>query len=362
MKSINESERNLISAIYNELQPNINISALEKDIHITNIIKELTQLQLGNFELIFCGGTCLSKAYGILERMSEDVDFKLVLKKDSPEFSNNELRTKLSEVKHIIKDKLISLDYISQADTENTSKPIIKALDGNKYIGFDIPYINKFPSSIVLRPHIQIELNYTKLQLQINHNDVGFIYNELIENTASKYKVKCISLEEAYCEKLISFPRRFAHAIANNKMNDFDQTLIRHLYDVHQIKQKNPDIDKDEELITRLMKTLIQNDATDFSNQHQEFVNNPIGELNKAMNLALSSNLIRKNYDDFLEHMVYQDYDDKPTFDTAINTFKTALNNSVKHIQNIKIELPTKQEELTNNQVNKPKKNNGLIL
>lgn len=362
MKSINESERNLISAIYNELQTNINISALEKDIHITKIIKELTQMELDNFELIFCGGTCLSKAYGILERMSEDVDFKLVLKKDAPEFSNNELRSKLSEVKHIIKNKLISLDYISKEDTENTNNPIIKALDGNKYIGFDIPYINKFPSSIVLRPHIQIELNYTKLQLDIKQHDIDFIYNDLIENKGKKQTVKCISLEESFCERLISFPRRLAHAIANNRMNDFDQTLIRHLYDIHQIKEKNPDIDKNEELIKSLMKTLIQNDATDFSNQHQEFINNPIGELNKAMSFALSSNLIRKNYDDFLEHMVYQDYDDKPTFDTAINTFTIALNNSVKHIQDIKIEILTKQEELTNNQVNKPKKNNGLIL
>lgn len=53
MKSINDSERNLINSIYNELQPNINISALEKDIHITEIIKELSQLQFENFHLVF---------------------------------------------------------------------------------------------------------------------------------------------------------------------------------------------------------------------------------------------------------------------------------------------------------------------
>ncbi|MDL2356269.1 MAG: nucleotidyl transferase AbiEii/AbiGii toxin family protein [Pseudomonadota bacterium] len=32
----------------------------------------------GHFRWVFCGGTCLAKAYGILERMSEDVDFKVV--------------------------------------------------------------------------------------------------------------------------------------------------------------------------------------------------------------------------------------------------------------------------------------------
>lgn len=355
MKSINDSERNLINAIYNELQPNINISALEKDIHITEIIKELSQLEFENFELVFCGGTCLSKAYGILERMSEDVDFKLVLKNDVAELSKNELKNKLSEVKHIIKDKLISLDYISLADTEKTDNPIIKARDSNQYMVFNIPYLNKFPSSTVLRPHIQIELNYTKLQLEMRQHQVGFIYKDLIENTDEKYNLKCISLEEAFCEKLISFPRRFAHAVANNKVDEFDQTLVRHLYDIHQIKKSNPDIDKNEELITGLMKTLIQNDAIEFSNQHKQFVNNPIGELNKAMSLVLSANIIRKNYDNFLEHMVYQDDKYKPTFETAINTFKVALNSAIKHTQDIQVEMPVKQ-------VIVPKKGKGLKL
>lgn len=275
--------------------------------------------------------------------MSEDVDFKLVLKKDVAEYSKNELNHKLSEVKHILKDKLISLNYISLADTESTANSIIKAHDSNQYIVFNIPYQNKFPSSTVLRPHIQIELNYTKLQLPMKLYQVGYIYKDLIKNTDIKFQVRCVSIEEAFCEKLIAFPRRYSHAIANNNLDNFDQALVRHLYDVHQIKHKYPVIDKNETLITGLIKTLIQNDAIEFSNQHQQFIADPIGELNKAMESALTSQTIRKNYNDFLEHMVYQDNAKKPTFEAAINTFQIALNNAIKHIPKIQVEIPIKQ-------------------
>lgn len=53
--------------------------ALEKDYHVLEAMRLIVQVPPNsNFRLVFCGGTCLSKAYGALERMSEDVDFKVV--------------------------------------------------------------------------------------------------------------------------------------------------------------------------------------------------------------------------------------------------------------------------------------------
>ena len=51
--------------------------AIEKDFHVLDAIRLLTTApENALFRLVFCGGTCLSKAYGILDRMSEDVDFR----------------------------------------------------------------------------------------------------------------------------------------------------------------------------------------------------------------------------------------------------------------------------------------------
>ncbi len=54
---------------------------LEKDIFVVEAIQSILSTQEDTFQLVFCGGTCLSKAYNLLERMSEDVDFKIVVKK-----------------------------------------------------------------------------------------------------------------------------------------------------------------------------------------------------------------------------------------------------------------------------------------
>lgn len=54
-------------------------SYAEKDFHVVRVLSVCSLLDFSQFgaELIFAGGTCLSKAYGLLGRMSEDVDLKI---------------------------------------------------------------------------------------------------------------------------------------------------------------------------------------------------------------------------------------------------------------------------------------------
>ena len=43
-------------------------------------VHPLSNIENEYFRLIFCGGTCLAKAHKLVQRMSEDVDFKVQLK------------------------------------------------------------------------------------------------------------------------------------------------------------------------------------------------------------------------------------------------------------------------------------------
>ena len=53
----------------------------------------LTQFEWGEVQPVFCGGTSLSKGYGLIQRMSEDIDFKLVLPTGwNPSQTRRELR------------------------------------------------------------------------------------------------------------------------------------------------------------------------------------------------------------------------------------------------------------------------------
>lgn len=62
---------------------NLSQFAVEKDFYITNVIRTLITVDDDYFTLVFQGGTSLSKGYQIIQRLSEDVDFRVVLKKSA---------------------------------------------------------------------------------------------------------------------------------------------------------------------------------------------------------------------------------------------------------------------------------------
>lgn len=79
MKKISDLDAQKLADFVLESPSGLPAYVLEKDMHVCDAMKILAAMPANPmFRLVFCGGTCLSKAYGILERMSEDVDFKVV--------------------------------------------------------------------------------------------------------------------------------------------------------------------------------------------------------------------------------------------------------------------------------------------
>ncbi len=79
MKTITQNERDLILALVGEGLTPLPAGALEKDILITDLLRLLQQWSLSPCTLILCGGTSLAKGYRVIERMSEDIDFKVLV-------------------------------------------------------------------------------------------------------------------------------------------------------------------------------------------------------------------------------------------------------------------------------------------
>lgn len=79
MRTITAHERNLILDVTGEGLTPLPAAALEKDVLITKVLEKLADIDVNGIQLIFCGGTCLSKAHGLIGRMSEDLDFKVVV-------------------------------------------------------------------------------------------------------------------------------------------------------------------------------------------------------------------------------------------------------------------------------------------
>ena len=79
MRSLSSARRELIEALIAEGDVGgITAALLEKDEHLTDALRAVFSLKIEGLRLIFCGGSSLSKAHGLIERMSEDADIKVV--------------------------------------------------------------------------------------------------------------------------------------------------------------------------------------------------------------------------------------------------------------------------------------------
>lgn len=95
-------------------------SFVEKDWLVTQVIRTIRGINQDGFEVVFSGGTALSKAHNLLFRFSEDVDFRLLV--------NPELHTRknLSSFKYTVLDALRADGFAIEAHH-------VKARDENRF-------------------------------------------------------------------------------------------------------------------------------------------------------------------------------------------------------------------------------------
>ena len=322
MKKISERQRLLVIDLIAEEGLSISEYALEKDYIVTDALQAIFSLQHPQFNFVFCGGTCFSKAYGGLDRISEDVDIKVILKPGII-FSKSELRDALSHLKTTVISALVKAGF----DEQDISK---QASDENKYLVFDANYDTHFIKAKEMRSNMKLELNYTTLALAPQDQTIGLLLTGLSDGKPYTFQTKCVDLREGLIEKLISFPRRLAMHLVDSS-RELDKTLVRHLFDVHQIIKAHPGVLDETQLLQNIFIGKLNQDAKDFANQHPEFLVDPMGELRKAMLFAKENPIISTMYINFIRDMVYSS--NPPSFDEAFHTFNQSLEGLLPKVQ-----------------------------
>jgi hypothetical protein len=75
IKLSNQNRKNLIQKVAFDL--GLRFDVVEKDIWVCWVLDKLFSLEELKGKLVFKGGTCLSKAYGLIGRFSEDIDITI---------------------------------------------------------------------------------------------------------------------------------------------------------------------------------------------------------------------------------------------------------------------------------------------
>lgn len=315
MKKVDEITRLRIMDLIAEQALGIAEFALEKDFVVFDVLRALSTLHHPDFDLVFCGGTCLSKAYGLLDRVSEDVDIKVV-NRHGVDLRGNALRSALSRLKAAVIAQLLTVGF---------DRDLIRvtARDGNRYIVLDAAYGSHFEHSPAMRANMKIELNHTVMALPAVRRPIGLLFDVLAHLPPSaSIEMDCVDMREALVEKMVSFPRRLALWL-QDPSRGFDKALVRHLYDVYEVSEKMPEVIAGLKQLRPLMLATIEKDAADFASHHPGFVANPVAELTCAMSHALHDSSIRTMFDEFVSVMVYSS--SVPMFDPVVARYAKIL-------------------------------------
>ncbi len=202
------------------LLKNIDPSFIEKDWFVTQVIAVLADLNTDGFEFVFTGGTALSKAWQLIQRFSEDVDFRVI--------ATHQSRKALSNFKHGVVEKLRKSGFAIEDDH-------IQARDENRFFSIDFYYPSYFARSGALRPHVQIEITIRDLQCPQRYLPVSSFVNAVTKQPPEVHRIACIDPAESASDKLSALAWRIPDRVRGGK--DDDPSLVRHIHDLALLKE-----------------------------------------------------------------------------------------------------------------------------
>jgi hypothetical protein len=295
MKTISPAQRGAVDEALllglTDLAPSI----LEKDLLITEVLGLLADFDWGDMQPVFCGGTSLSKGHGVLERMSEDIDFKLVL----PEgWSRSQARSQLSGLRQQLVEHLRQAGYALPDEG-------ITVLNENRYVCFALAYEPQFPLASALRAELRLDFTAHTPLLEPVSVEVQSLLGAFMSLDEPAIAHQAVAMPETLVEKVVSFLRRTAGWPQQLERNPDDEQLVRHLYDVYQLQTVLPSGAQALPQLQPLFNQTVAGDREKFGRQEPDFGRDPGGWLQKALEQLQTSGELEELYERFVGELVW---------------------------------------------------------
>jgi len=203
---------------------------LEKDYYITIVLSKINELSK---DLVFKGGTCLSKIYYSYYRLSEDLDFtlKLPAKNSTRIMRRNAIKPIKESLRVFLKNFGMSIENLDKAGHRESTQYIY-------YLGYDSVVLDR-KESIKLEIGLRFNPILPAITKKISHRFLHPFTKEPLFDAGS---VNCLVLNELVAEKL--------RAAATRKI-----IAGRDFYDVGYLLKENFNF-KDKEVLTLFKKKL----------------------------------------------------------------------------------------------------------
>jgi predicted nucleotidyltransferase component of viral defense system len=273
---------------------------IEKDWFVTQVIKLVSEIIFEDYRIVFTGGTSLSKAHGIIQRFSEDIDFRVIT--PSVELFSKTQQSKILSTfkKEIVRSLRLHFDINDEQ---------ISANNGNKFVAIELNYPTYFTRADALRPHILLEFTVSEPLLPAIDLPVSSMINQVAKQIPEIDKIACVNPVENAADKLSAITWRIAERVRGSKNDSPD--IVRHIHDLAIMKDLalgNPNF------------SVLVNTALSRDNNRSELIKDlSLSEkLSNVMNIISSDTEYVKEYDRFVNAMSYANNDTIPTFKIAL--------------------------------------------
>ena len=277
-------------------------SLVEKDWYVVKALAAIIRADSGPFQLAFQGGTALARAHRITQRMSEDIDLKIVSAEKQSRGAYRRLRENISAA-------LLSAGFEFDPANPEHRKTMWEA----EYVLYRLPYKSITAPHAELRSSIKIEVSaWPQRRPPVNRPVASFVaeaFNRPPEITA----IATSDLAENAAEKFVALTRRAGAQLARLREKR-DPTLVRHIYDLHLLEQHLDAAD-----VASLVAVIMQEDAETRGNLFPAYQQDPMRETLRAVEGILADPQFAVEYASFVQSMVYGE---APEFETASSTLK----------------------------------------
>ena len=268
-------------------------SIVEKDYYVTLFLKRIVELQPN---IIFKGGTSLSKCYKVIKRFSEDIDLNI----DTQSKPTEGQRKKLKEnIVSIIDGLGFTLD---NADNVRSRR------NYNRYI---VDYPTVFSSNF-LKEHLIIETavyikSYPCERLQATSIIYDYLKQNGYDDLIQKYDLEPFELNVQMASRTLIDK---LYALGDYYLSDAVQEHSRHIYDICKLS--------DIVTLNANMKQLVR-EVFEERKPHEQCHSAKDGvDMNALLQEVIDKDIYKKDYEDITAKMLFEDV----PYATAIKTLQ----------------------------------------
>ena len=273
---------------------------IEKDYYVTLFLKKIKELQPN---LIFKGGTSLSKCYKLINRFSEDIDLNIETEAKPTEGQRKKLKANIVSV-------IDEFGFVlSNPDKVHSRR------DYNKYI-IDYPTVfnsDYLKENLIVETAVYIKA-YPCKEMQATSIIYDFLKENGYDNLIAEYNLEPFNVNVQAAERTLIDK---LYALGDNYLCDAVQEHSRHIYDIYKLLDI---VELNDEL--RMLAKAVFEERKGHPNCHS--AKDDI-DMNKLLQEIIDSEAYKKDYQDITEKIVF----DNINYSTAIKALQTVVDSKL---------------------------------